>query len=224
MTQRGRYRIAIVGGTGAQGAGLALRLAKAGHEVMLGSRDDARARTVAGELSTRAGRTIAGAHNRGAAAAAEIVILTVPYAAQRATVTDVIAGIEGKILIDATVPLVPPKVGMVQLPASQSAVAAIQQLAGDKVRVVSAFQSVSAQHLADLDHAIDCDVLICGDDRSACDVVIGLCADIGLRGLYAGVISNSAAAEALTSVLITINRRYKVPGGAGIRITGIPEG
>jgi 8-hydroxy-5-deazaflavin:NADPH oxidoreductase len=223
-TQRRRYKIAILGGTGAQGAGLALRLARAGHEVMLGSRDDAKARTVAGELSARAGRTIAGTHNRSAAAAAEIVILTVPYAAQRATVTDVIEDIEGKVLIDATVPLVPPKVGMVQLPAGQSAVAAIQQLAGDKVRVVSAFQSVAAQHLADFDHVIDCDVLVCGDDRATCDAVIGLCADIGLRGLYAGVIDNSAAAEALTSVLITINRRYKVPGGAGIRITGIPEG
>jgi NADPH-dependent F420 reductase len=111
----------------------------------------------------------------------------------------------------------------VQLPAGQSAVAAIQQLAGKTVRVVSAFQSVSAQHLADLAHAVDCDVLVCGDDPGACDLVIALCADMGLRGLYAGPIANSAAAEALTSVLITINRRYKVAGGAGIRITGIPQ-
>ena len=109
------------------------------------------------------------------------------------------------------------------LPDAHSAVAAIQELAGKTVRVVSAFQNISAQHLSDLDHAVDCDVLVCGDDRGACEVVIGLCADIGLRGLYAGTIRNSAAAEALTSVLININRRYKVPGGAGIRITGIPE-
>ncbi len=181
--------------------------------------------STAGELSTRAGRTIAGAHNSSAAAAAEIVILTVPYAAQRATVTEMIEEIEGKILIDATVPLVPPKVGIVQLPASQSAVAAIQQLAGGKVRVVSAFQSVSAQHLADLDHAIDCDVLICGDDRSACDVVIGLCADIGLRGLYAGVIANSAAAEAPD-----IGAHHRSTAATRCRaarefvITGIPRG
>src|SRR5262249_14311353 len=119
-----------------------------------------------------------------------------------------------------TVPLVPPKVGTVSLPDGRSAVAAIQQLAGENVRVVSAFQNVSAQHLAELDHGVDCDVLVCGNDRAACDVVIGLCADMGLRGLYAGGIDNSAAAEALTSVLITINRRYKV-AGAGIRITGI---
>jgi NADPH-dependent F420 reductase len=135
----------------------------------------------------------------------------------------VLAELAGKILIDATVPLVPPRVSQVQLPEGQSAVAAIQVLTGKAVRVVSAFQNVSAQHLSDLDHDIDCDVLVCGDDQAACDVAIGLCADIGLRGLYAGPVRNSAAAEALTSVLITINRRYKVPGGAGIRITGLPE-
>jgi NADPH-dependent F420 reductase len=138
-------------------------------------------------------------------------------------VEDVLGELQGKILVDATVPLVPPKVGVVQLPDGQSAVAAIQALAGKSVRVVSALQNVSAQHLADLEHAVDCDALVCGDDQGACDIVIALCADMGLRGLYAGPIRNSVAAEALTSVLITINRRYKVPGGAGIRITGIPE-
>jgi NADPH-dependent F420 reductase len=216
------HTIAILGGTGAQGSGLALRLAKAGHAVTIGSRDAAKARTAAAEASARTGKTIAGADNRAAAAAAEIVILAVPYAVERATVEDVLAELSGKILVDATVPLVPPKVSQVQLPEGQSAVAAIQALTGKAVRVVSAFQNVSAQHLSDLDHAIDCDVLVCGDDQAACDIVIGLCADIGLRGLYAGPIRNSAAAEALTSVLITINRRYKVPGGAGIRITRIP--
>jgi 8-hydroxy-5-deazaflavin:NADPH oxidoreductase len=221
--ERQRYKIAILGGTGAQGSGLALRLAVAGHAVTIGSRDAARARTAAAELAARVGKAIAGADNRAAAAAAEIAVLTVPYAAQRATVEEVLAELEGKILIDATVPLVPPKVGVVQLPEGRSAVAAIQALAGQNVRVISAFQNVSAQHLGDLAHPVDCDVLVCGDDRAACDTVIALAADIGLRGLYAGVLANSAAAEALTSVIITINRRYKVPGGAGIRITGIPE-
>ena len=150
-------------------------------------------------------------------------MLTVPYAVQRATVEDVLERLEGKILVDATVPLMPPKVSLVQLPQGRSAVAAIQELAGRSVQVVSAFQNVSAEHLADLDHPIDCDVLVCGDDAAACARVIALCADIGLRGLHAGPIANSAAAEALTSLLIVINRRYKVPGGAGIRITGIPE-
>ena len=218
-----RYQIAILGGTGAQGSGLALRLANAGHAVTIGSRDASKAQATASELSARTGKPIAGADNRGAAGAGEIVILAVPYAVERATVEAVLDRLQGKILVDATVPLVPPKVSVVQLPDAHSAVAAIQDLAGKTVRVVSAFQNVSAQHLSDLDHAVDCDVLVCGDDRDACDVVIGLCADIGLRGLYAGTIRNSVVAEALTSVLININRRYKVRGGAGIRITGIPE-
>jgi NADPH-dependent F420 reductase len=220
--QQKQYRIAILGGTGAQGSGLALRLAKAGHAVTIGSRDAERARGAAADASARTSQAIAGADNRGAARDAEVVLLTVPYAVQRTTVEDVLGELQGKILVDATVPLVPPKVSVVQLPDGQSAVAAIQALVGKSVRVVSAFQNVSAQHLADLDHPIDCDALVCGDDQAACDVVIALCADMGLRGLYAGSIRNSAAAEALTSVLIAINRRYKVPGGAGIRITGIP--
>jgi 8-hydroxy-5-deazaflavin:NADPH oxidoreductase len=223
MAERGHYRIAILGGTGAQGTGLALRLAKAGHAVTIGSRDADKARAAAADASTRTGATVSGADNRGAANRAEIIILTVPFAVERATVEQVRDLLAGKILVDATVPLVPPKVSVVQLPNGQSAVAAVQELLGKDVRVVSAFQNVSAQHLSDLEHAVDCDVLICGDDQAACDIVIGLCADIGLRGLYAGTIRNSAAAEALTSVLININRRYKVPGGAGIRITGIPE-
>jgi 8-hydroxy-5-deazaflavin:NADPH oxidoreductase len=223
MSEQTHYRIAILGGTGAQGTGLALRLAAAGHEVTIGSRDAGKARSAAAEASARLHKAIAGADNRGAAGAAEVVFLTVPHAVQRATVDDVLDQLQGKILVDATVPLVPPKVSIVQLPDGQSAVAAIQKLAGKTVRVVSALQNVPAQHLKDLDHAIDCDVLVCGDDQAACDIVIALCADMGLRGLYAGPIRNSVAAEALTSVLITINRRYKVPGGAGIRITGIPE-
>lgn len=220
MEQR-RYNIAILGGTGAQGSGLALRLAAAGHTLTIGSRDGARAADSAAQLSARIGKSIAGNDNRNAADTAEIVVLTVPYAVQRITVEHVLEQLRGKILVDATVPLVPPRVGIVQLPQSQSAVAAIQQLAGDDVRVVSAFQNVSAQHLSDMEHPIDCDVLVCGNERPACDVAIALCADIGLRGFYAGPIGNSAAAEALTSVLITINRRYKVLG-AGIRITGLP--
>ncbi len=215
-----RYNIAVLGGTGAQGSGLALRLSAAGHKLTLGSRDGARAAEAAALLGERTENPIGGTDNRAAAASAEVVILTVPYAVQRATVEHVLDQLAGKILVDSTVPLTPPKVGTVQLPEGRSAVAGIQQLAGESVRVVSAFQNVSAQHLGELDHAVDCDVLVCGNDRAACDLVIGLCSDMGMRGLYAGTILNSAAAEALTSVLITINRRYKV-AGAGIRITGI---
>ena len=182
-----------------------------------------KAHASAAELSALLdGVTIEGADNRHAAAGAEIAVLSVPFAAQKSTVEGVAAELADKILIDATVPLVPPRVSRVQLPPGGSAVAAIQQLLGDKVRVVSAFQNVSAHHLKELAHAIDCDVLVCGDDNAACEVAIGLAHDMGLRGLYAGPISNSAAAEALTSILIAINRRHKVPS-SGIRITGLPD-
>jgi len=221
MTQT--FTIAVLGGTGQEGGGLALRWAKAGHRVILGSRDAARAVAAAAEMKAKlGGGLITGDANRRAAEAAEIVVLTVPFAAQRASVEDVREALVGKILIDATAPLVPPKVARVQLPAGGSAVAAIQAMLGEDVRVVSAFQNVSAHHLNDLDHTIDCDVLVSGDDPAARETAIGLAADIGLRGVHAGPIVNSAAAEAITSILIAMNMRYKVPG-TGIRITGLPS-
>lgn len=213
--------IAIIGGTGAEGSGIALRLAKAGHRVVLGSRDAAKAKARAAELAALlAGADIAGDGNRAVATAAEIVILTVPYSAQRPTIEEIRDALAGKILVDATAPLVPPRVNRVQLPEGGSAVAAIQALLGEATRVVSAFQNVSADKLRALDHAVDCDVLVCADDAAARQVVIDLIASMGMRGVDAGPIGNSAAAEALTSLLIWINRKYKVPG-AGIRITGI---
>jgi 8-hydroxy-5-deazaflavin:NADPH oxidoreductase len=216
-------KIAVVGGTGAEGSGIALRLTAAGYSVTIGSRSTKRAQARASELSAQlGGKIIAGADNRQAAAAAAIVILTVPHSAQAATINDIRDLLDGKILVDTTVPLVPPKVGLVQLQANGSAVAAVQKLLGPAVRVVSAFQNVSSNLLMELDHQIECDVLICGDNAESCETVIGLAADMGLRGIYAGPIANSAAAEALTSLLITINRRYKIKD-SGIRITGLPE-
>jgi 8-hydroxy-5-deazaflavin:NADPH oxidoreductase len=215
--------IAVLGGTGQEGGGLALRLAKAGHRVILGSRSPDRAAERAAEMNKRLGETrVSGAGNKAAAEVAEVVLLTVPYAAQRATVEEVRDAVAGKILIDATAPLVPPKVARVQLPEGGSATAAIQALLGDAVRVVSAFQNISASHLDDLQHEIDCEVLVCGDDPAARGIVIALAADIGLTAWHAGPIANSAAAEALTSVMIFINRHYKSPG-SGIRVTGVPR-
>jgi NADPH-dependent F420 reductase len=213
--------IAVLGGTGAEGSGLAFRWAHAGHRVILGSRSPQKASDMAHKLNQLLGReAIVWETNMNAAQAADVVVLTVPHAAQRATVEEVAAALRGKVLVDATVPLVPPKVNRVRLPAEGSAVAAVQALLGPTVKVVSAFQNVSAHHLKDLDHAIDCDVLVCGDDIEARERVIGLSQDIGLRGVHAGPICNSAAAEALTSILISINMAYKVPG-AGLRITGV---
>jgi NADPH-dependent F420 reductase len=215
--------IAVLGGTGKEGKGLALRWAVKGHEVVIGSRDPARAQATADEIVARAGGNVRvrGDGNAASAAAASIVVLAVPYAAQLATAQEVAAQLAGKVLIDVTVPLAPPKVDKVQLPAGGSAVQALQDTLGAQVKVVSAFQNVSAGHLWDLDHAIDCDVLVCGDDADAREAAVRLAEDAGMKAWHAGVLANSVAAEALTSVLIAINKRYKIPG-SGLRITGTP--
>jgi NADPH-dependent F420 reductase len=215
--------LAILGGTGAEGGGLAFRWAHAGYDVIVGSRSAEKAEKGAAELNALLGRdAIRGMDNLAAATAAEVVILTVPWSAQKSTIGDVAAALEGKILIDVTVPLVPPKVNRVQLPPDGSAVEAIQKMLGSGVRVVSAFQNVSAHHLKDLHHVVECDVLVTGDDPAARDVAITLADAAGLRGIHAGPLCNSVAAEALTSILISINMRYKIPG-SGIRITGLPD-
>jgi NADPH-dependent F420 reductase len=216
-------RIAILGGTGPQGHGLALRWARAGHPIVIGSRDAARAqdsaRTVAARLP---GADVTGADNLAAAKDADIVVLTVPWAAHKATLEAVRGALAGKILVDVTVPLVPPRVARVQLPPEGSAAVAAQALLGAEVKVVSAFQNVSSHLLEDPDAAIDCDVLVCGDDKDARAVVVALAEEAGMRAIHGGSLANSAAAEALTSVLIFLNGRYKVKS-AGIRFTGLPE-
>lgn len=216
--------IAVLGGTGHEGAGLAARWAKAGFPVVIGSRDAARAAEAAAAMAARTGGTVTGNDNASATAAGDIVVLAVPYAGQQALAKDVQAHLDGKILIDVTVPLVPPKVARVQLPEGGSAVEALQKVLGENVRVVAAFQNVSAHQLADLDAEVNCDVLVTGDDVDARETVVQLAKAIGVTALHAGPLANSAAAEALTSVLISINKRYKVADGAGIRITGIPAG
>lgn len=213
--------IAVIGGTGAEGGGLALRWAAAGHRVVIGSRDGAKAQTAADALNAKLpAPRLSGADNRAAAEAAEVVVLTVPFAGQTATAISIADLLQGKILIDVTVPLVPPKVSTVQLPPEDSCVIALQARLGEGVRVVSAFQNVSAHHLQDLDHRIDCDVLVAGNDKEARQVGVQLAQDAGLRGVEAGPLANSVVAEALTSLLIWINRNYKLPD-AGIRITGL---
>lgn len=215
--------LAVLGGTGAEGGGLAFRWAHAGYPVIIGSRSAEKAEKGAAELNALLGRDlIRGMDNPSAAKAADVAILTVPWAAQKSTLTDVAPALDGKILVDVTVPLVPPKVNRVQLPPDGSIVEAMQRMLGPGVRVVSAFQNVSAHHLKDLDHVVECDVLVTGDDPAARETVIGLAEAAGLRGIHAGPLCNSVAAEALTSILISINQRYKVPG-SGIRITGLPE-
>jgi NADPH-dependent F420 reductase len=216
-------KIGVLGGTGQEGSGLAFRWAAAGHQVGIGGRTAEKANSMADELNgaTNSDR-LHGGTNAAIAAWCEIAVLTVPFAAQRETALSVRDSLVGKILIDVTVPLVPPKVARVQLPAGGSAVAALQEELGPEVKMVSAFQNISAWHLRDLGHDLDCDVLICGNDPGAREVVVGLARDAGLRGIHAGMLVNSAATEALTSVLISINQRYKIPA-SGIRITGLGE-
>ncbi|MEJ6010453.1 NADPH-dependent F420 reductase [Novosphingobium aquae] len=216
--------IAVLGGTGKEGGGLALRWAHAGHMVIIGSRTAERAEEGAAEMRSTLGDTakVRGLANLDAAAAADIVVLSVPFSGQQATVQEVAPALAGKILIDVTVPLVPPKVSRVQLPEGGSAVEAVQKLLGAGVRVVSAFQNISAHHLTKLDVDVECDVLVCADDPAAAEEVVELAHEIGLVAWNAGPLCNSVVAEGLTSVLIALNRRYKVPG-AGIRLTGLPR-
>ncbi len=212
--------IAVLGGTGKEGSGLALRLARAGYPVVIGSRDAGKAQASATEMAARLGtHTIRGGDNRFAAEQAQIILLTVPYAAQQATALELAAQLRGKILVDVTVPLMPPKVSRVHLPNGRSAVEQLQEKLGPDIRVVSAFQNVSAQHLSDLDHPVDCEILICGDDHDACEQTVALTQAMGMRAWRAGPLANSVVSEGLTSVLIFINKHYKIPG-AGISITG----
>ncbi|MBO6753810.1 MULTISPECIES: NADPH-dependent F420 reductase [Spongiibacter] len=213
--------LAVLGGTGNEGKGLALRWANAGYKVILGSRSAEKAAEVAEEMNAILGSSnVSGSGNVQAAEQADIAVLTVPYSAQRAVVEEVQHALSGKILVDVTVPLKPPRVFQVQLPDNGSAVQAVQTFLGDGVKVVSAFQNISAHHLTDLDYQFDCEVLVCGDDAEACETVIQMSEAIGLHAWHAGVLANSVVAEALTSVLIAINKRYKTPS-AGIRITGV---
>jgi NADPH-dependent F420 reductase len=215
--------VALIGGTGDLGTGLATRWVAAGYPVLVGSREAGRAADAAARLAPPPGAPVPrGLSNVAAAAAAEIVVITVPFASHAAILAEIRDAVAGKIVIDATVPLVPPKVARVQLPADDSAAVAAQKALGEAARVVSAFHNVAALKLQK-GEPIDCDVLVFGDKPADREVAIGLAAAAGLRALHAGPLANSTAAEALTSVLIGINRNYKVDG-AGIRITGIAAG
>ena len=218
-----RPTLAILGGTGALGTGLAQRWAAAGYPVVLGSRSRDKAEAAARDIQPADGAPpVRGDDNAGAARAGDIVVIAVPYSSHDAILDEIKDAVAGKIVVDAVVPLVPPKVSLVQLPPQGSAGQIAQERIGDSARVVSAFHNVAAAKLQ-TGGAIDCDVLVFGNDREARDVVIALADAIGTRGIDGGPIANSVVGEALTSILIGINRRYKVPG-AGIRITGALEG
>jgi coenzyme F420-0:L-glutamate ligase/NADPH-dependent F420 reductase len=212
----------VLGGTGALGAAIVRRLSAAGYEVWIGSRDPAKAEAAAAAIGGMGGPgPVRGAGLADAATRAELCMLAVPYSAHLDTLAQIRGAVQGKIVVDTTVPLRPPKVGTVQLPAAGSAAAEAAHALGKGARVVSAMQNVGAEKLAS-GEPIEGDVLVCGDDGAAVETVREILLDLGLKSWHAGPLANSAASEALTSVLIQLNRRYKL-GQAGIRITGPKE-
>jgi 8-hydroxy-5-deazaflavin:NADPH oxidoreductase len=213
--------IAVLGGTGKEGKGLAYRWAKAGYQILIGSRTSEKAKVAALEiLGLLDGKAIIdGATNFDAAHASEIIVLTVPYSAHRETLEGVREALEGKILVDVTVPLVPPKVTRVQMPPAGSAAQEAHAILGENVQVTSAFQNISYELLLQ-DEPIECDVLVTGTSREGREETLKLVLAAGLTGWDAGPIENSVVIEGLTSVLININR-LSGSTKAGIKITGL---
>ncbi len=209
--------ISLLGGTGDLGTGLATRLLKAGYKVIIGSRTLEKAQHAERSL----GKNTKGLLNKDAALQGEIIILTVPFAHQRGIVEECKTELKGKLFIDTTVPLMPPKVATVQLPSEGSAAEIAQNILGDDVRVVSAFQNISAE-LLQSDKEIDCDVLVCGNKKEWRQEVIDLVNALGMKGWHAGMLPNSAAVEAMTSVLISINKHHAI-SHSGIKVTGIKK-
>jgi len=216
--------IAVLGGTGKEGKGLAYRWAKAGYRVLIGSRSSEKAVTVASEIMQLLEGTssVVGTTNRDAAEQSNIIVLTVPYTAHRETLESVKDLLKGKLFIDVTVPIVPPKLTTVQLPPAGSAAQEAVEILGAEVPVVAAFQNISHKHLLE-EGEIECDVLVTGTSKEARDEVLKLVDAAGLTGWDAGPIENSVVAEGLGSVLIYINKRYGSKN-AGIRLTSVQKG
>lgn len=217
-----KYTLGIIGGTGKEGSGLAYRWAMAGHKVIIGSRQVEKALTAVEILREKIGEQevdLSGMSNPEAVKACDIAVLTVPFAAHAATLEGLKEEVQGKLLIDVSVPLVPPKVTKVQMPPEGSAALQAKAILGPDVQVVDAFQTVSFERLLSGEE-IDCDVLVAGGNKESREIVIGLAEDMGLNAWDAGVIENTVVVEGLTSILIGLNIKYKVDS-AGVRITGI---
>ncbi len=212
--------IAVLGGTGKEGKGLAYRWAKAGYQVVIGSRTTEKAESAADDLNKILGDDVVeGMLNHDAAQKADILVLTVPYSAHASTLEMIREAAQGKILVDVTVPLVPPKVTKVQMPEAGSAAQEAQDILGENVNVVAAFQNISHEHLLSED-PINCDVLVTGKGKAARLEVLKLVEAAGMKGWDAGVIENSVVVEGLTSLLIHINKENKAKS-AGIKVTGV---
>jgi NADPH-dependent F420 reductase len=217
--------IAIIGGTGKEGKGLAYRWVKAGYNVIIGSRNAEKAQSAVDEISEmlddQQRSRLSGDENSAAVKQCQLAVLTVPFAFHKDILSALKADLAGKYLIDVTVPLVPPKVSTVQVPPEGSAALQAQQLLGEETAVISAFQNISFGLLLS-DEKIDCDVLVCGIDKEAREVGQMMVKAAGLTAWNAGPLENSIVAEGFTSVLIRINKQAGTKN-AGIKITGVPR-
>ncbi len=213
--------IAVIGGTGSEGSGFAMRWAQAGLDVVIGSRRAEKGERVAAELREKLGDVrLRGASNLEAAQMADVVVLSVPYESQETIIESIKPGLAGKVMVTVVAPLLGEKKGRYAPAPGGSAAMEAQAQVGSETRVVAAFQNVSAHHLVDPDHQIDCDVLVCGNKRADRNIAVALAKAAGMRGVHAGALQNAAVSEGLTAVLISINAIYKTRN-AGIRITGI---
>jgi len=214
-------KIAIIGGTGREGAGLGIRWALAGHDIIIGSRDPERAKAKAAELRERTGKIpIVGETNREAAELGGIIVLAVPWTGLAETLPALRPACRGKIVVSTVVPLTFGGPRLFTPPPAGSAAEEAQALLGDDARVIAAFHHLAAHELAEPESEIDCDLLFCGDDAESKLAVVELGASLGLRSIDAGPLSNAGAIEGITALLATINRRYKRKN-AGIKITGL---
>jgi NADPH-dependent F420 reductase len=213
-------KIAILGGTGKEGAGLALRWAQAGHSIIIGSRDAERARAKAAELRERSHRLpIIGHTNLEAAELGEVVVIALPAVGLSATLPEVREATRNKVVVSTVVPLTFGGPRLFTPPPQGSAAEEVQELLPD-ARVVAAFHHIAAHELAETDHEIECDLLLCGGDAAAKDVVTTLGVSLGLRAIDVGPLTNAGPVEGITALLATINRRYKLKN-SGIKITGL---
>jgi 8-hydroxy-5-deazaflavin:NADPH oxidoreductase len=212
--------IAILGGTGKEGAGLAVRWAKVGHSIIIGSRDAERAKSKAAELRDAAQAIpIVGHTNAEAATLGEVIVVALPAVGLASTLPETREACRGKVVVSTVVPLTfgggrlftPPPIG--------SSAEEVQSLLPE-AKVVAAFHHIAAHELADAGHDIECDLLLCGADAAAKETVSQLGRSMGLRPIDVGALSNSGPLEGITAVLATINRRYKLKN-SGIKITGL---
>ncbi len=214
-------KIAILGGTGSEGFGLGFRWAAAGHEVIIGSRSAEKGEKASAEMQALLpDATISGTDNLSATQQADVVVLSVPYWAQESTLESVKEAMADKLLVTVVAPTGEKKARVLRLPSGLSAAEEAQQQLEGITRVVAAFQNVGAHHLLDIDHELDCDVLVCGDKKVDKQIAIELVEAAGMKAVNAGALQNASVAEGLTSVLVAINIIHKKKS-AGIRITGL---